>query len=62
MSFLKMAVRNAGLIPTARLCRDGGRHRFSQRPSGHGSQARAKSRSFGEKRARKFFSEPITRQ
>lgn len=61
MFFLKMAVRNALLFPVACSCREGGRHGFSQRPSGQGSQARAKSRSFGESRLGNFFSEPVTR-
>lgn len=61
MSFPKMAVRNGMLFPVACSCRDGGRHGFSQRPSGQGSQAQAKSRSFGESRLGNFFSESVTR-
>lgn len=61
MFFLKMAVRNARLFPAARRFRDGGHHLFSQRPSGHGPQARAKCRSFGERRLGNFFSKAVTR-
>ena len=54
-------VRSDRLFLAARLCRDGGRHRFPERPSWARLQPRAKSMLSEKSRLGNFFSEPVMR-